>query len=90
MYADDLILLSSSLCEMQYMLDICSDFGNRNDISFNAKKSVCAVAGKCRRFMNADLLVNNCIINRVDKFKYLGVLFSACDVLNVDCSLILS
>jgi Reverse transcriptase (RNA-dependent DNA polymerase) len=88
MYADDLILLSSSLCEMQYMLDICSDFGNRNDISFNAKKSVCAVAGKCRRFMNADLLVNNCIINRVDKFKYLGVLFSACDVLNVDCSLV--
>jgi len=38
MYADDLLLLSSSVSGLQYMLDICYKFGVENDIMFNQKK----------------------------------------------------
>ena len=39
MYADDLILISSSVKELQCLLDICSTFGLKMDIVFNVKKS---------------------------------------------------
>ena len=35
MYADDLLLLSASVSDLQYMLDICYKFGVENDIMFN-------------------------------------------------------
>ena len=47
MYADDLLLLSSSVKELQLMLDICSTIGNDLDIKFNSSKSMCMVIGRC-------------------------------------------
>ena len=38
-YADDVILLSGSVVNMQSMLDMCVNFGLNNDITFNPKKS---------------------------------------------------
>ena len=38
--ADDIILLSGSVVKMQSMLDMCMNFGLKNDITFNPKKSV--------------------------------------------------
>jgi len=32
MYADDLILLSPSLCRLQYMIDICSDYATDHSL----------------------------------------------------------
>ena len=40
-YADDLILLSASLCNLQKMLTICDDVGRQLDILFNAKNPSC-------------------------------------------------
>jgi len=40
LYADDLILLSASVLQLQKMLDICHDVGSFLDIKFNAKKSL--------------------------------------------------
>ena len=41
MYADDLILLSSSIYELQTMLDICDKIGNELEIKFNPVISIC-------------------------------------------------
>ena len=39
MYADDLILISGSVKQLQHMLDKCTNFGGKMDLTFNAKKS---------------------------------------------------
>ena len=41
MYADDLILISSSVCELQEMIDICADEVVEIGMCFNINK--CAV-----------------------------------------------
>jgi len=38
-YADDLILLSASLCNLQSMLDVCHSVGSSLDIAFKSSKS---------------------------------------------------
>jgi hypothetical protein len=48
MYADDILLLSASLIDLQSMLDTCGSEGSLLGMSFNAKKSHCLVIGpKC-------------------------------------------
>ena len=41
MYADDLLLMSSSVLELYKMLDLCSSEGSFLGINFNYKKSQC-------------------------------------------------
>jgi hypothetical protein len=43
MYADDLLILSPSVCGLQHLLNCCYGFGIEHDILFNSKKSVCLV-----------------------------------------------
>ena len=40
-YADDLLILSSSLSMLQQMLDLCCEVGKLYDLLFNPSKSVC-------------------------------------------------
>ena len=46
MYADDLLLLSSSVKELQCMMDICSEISSELGITFNANKSSCMIIDK--------------------------------------------
>ena len=46
-YADDIILLSASLGNLQKMLDICYIHGNELDVRFNASKTCLFTVGKC-------------------------------------------
>jgi len=39
MYADDLVLLSPSVCDLQKMINICVDEAKCLNLKFNAKKS---------------------------------------------------
>jgi len=39
MYADDLLLLSGSLCDLQSMVDICCNEFDKLDMCLNVKKS---------------------------------------------------
>ena len=41
------------------MLDLCSEFDDKDDIVFNAKKSVCMVVGKRRKVVSVSLSLNN-------------------------------
>lgn len=44
-YADDILLLTLSILDLQCMLDICGFEGSLLGLSFNAKKSHCLVIG---------------------------------------------
>ena len=90
-YADDILLMSTSVLTLQSMLDICYQYGAMHNVMFNYKKSCCLQIGH-RRSSNAyigTMLLNNVPIEWVDSFKYLGVAFIASNNLVVDCSYIL-
>ena len=43
MHADDICLMASIAADMQYLLDMCYEYGKENDILFNPLKSNCIV-----------------------------------------------
>ena len=55
MYADDLILLSASILDLQSMLNICSSVGEELGIKFNSSKSKWLFFGPHRDLDLADL-----------------------------------
>ena len=58
-YADDLILLSASVCNLQKMLTICDNVGRQLDIRFNAKKSFLFDIGKLYKADLEQLQIGN-------------------------------
>ena len=88
MYADDLLLMSTSVLTLQSMLDLCHEYGARQNILFNSKKSCCMKVGNKRSADISSMLLNHVFIQWVDNFKYLGVAFTAGNSLHVDCSYI--
>ena len=87
MYADDIVIMSPSLVGLQHMLDKCTEYGNAFNIVFNAAKTVCIAIGK-KLLIPTDtyVFIDGNAIPWVRSFKYLGVVFNAQDVLDVDCS----
>jgi hypothetical protein len=62
-YADDILLLSVSVIDLQRMLDLCGSDDNVLGITFNAKKSHCLVIGpKC----NLNVASGNDVYKRYD------------------------
>ena len=49
MYADDICLIAHITADMQYLLDMCHEYGKENDILFNTLKYNCIVF-KPRRY----------------------------------------
>ena len=41
LYADDICIVSLSSSGLQHLLNICSDYCERHDLTFNAKKTMC-------------------------------------------------
>ena len=72
-YADDLLLISLSVLDLQRMLDLCSIEGNYLGIKFNYKKSNFIYIGP-RRFANlSTLYLSGMPLACVEKIKYIGV-----------------
>jgi Reverse transcriptase (RNA-dependent DNA polymerase) len=84
-YADDLIIMSSSVVHLQKMLDMCNRFGIMCDLKFNVQKSCCGVIGKPLCSQSPDLLIDNYVLSWVDKFTYLGITFVTGQSLKVEC-----
>lgn len=78
MYADDLVIFSPS-AGLRQLLDICTDYGVRHDIKYNASKSA-VLQDKCSNFP-VFKLCSNCV-EVCSKVKYLGHLIA--DKLNDD------
>jgi len=85
-YADDLILLSASLCKLQKMLNICDNVGRQLDIVFNAKKSLLFKVGKIYKADLEPLQIGNSNILWSNNMKYLGMNFCSGKRFTVDTS----
>src|ERR1043165_9301772 len=73
MFADDIILLLSSVIDLQNMLNLCSDVFKKLDLPINTKKSHCLHIGPRHKNECAPLDLNSCGINWADKTNFLGV-----------------
>jgi len=72
MYADDLLLLSVSLCDLQAMVDICYVELEKVDMKLNVKKSQIVRIGKSHSKAVHDIVIGGKPVDYVDELKYLG------------------
>ena len=75
-YADELILLSASLCNLQSMLDVCHNVGSSLDIAFNSSKSYLFKVGPGFAEYLSRLTIGCDDIQWTDRLKYLGITVS--------------
>ena len=73
-YADDILLIFSSIRKLQSMVDICTNFGFVNGMFFGPSKSHCLAIypGKIH-IPCSDIDLNGQKLEWIDKLKYLGV-----------------
>jgi hypothetical protein len=75
-YCDDILLMCSSMKQLQSLLDICTDYAKSWDLKFNESKCVVLNAGhKIYNNNNVLLHINNIKMNCVNEIKYLGLVF---------------
>jgi len=73
MYADDLVLVSHSVCVLQKMIDICVDVLNYIGLSFNVKKRCLLRLGPRYLRVCEPITSYNNKLTYVHKARYLGV-----------------
>ena len=73
MYADDICLLAPSTLGLQKLLEMCYDFSQDNDITFNSLKSVYVVFRPKRyKLFCPPVYLHEEKLCRIHKTKYLG------------------
>ena len=73
-YADDVLLISPSVCELQKALDKCEVELKWLDMQINAKKCCCLRIGPRCAARCADILTSNgAVLPWVNELKYLGI-----------------
>jgi len=84
MYADDLTLFASSLCELQCMTDICVDKGTNLCMQFNSKKCSVIRFGPRYHSQCADVTMLGNSIKLINSVKLLGVQLFAYKKFRID------
>ena len=76
MYADDIILLSISVTDLQLMSNLCFDVLNDLNLSINVSKCSCLRVGpRCNMICKA-LTIHGIIVQWVEKITFLNQSFS--------------
>ena len=72
-YADDIVLLTSSVSEMQRLVDLCVDELSKTDMLLNSDKTVCLRVGS--RFMSkcVSITIDGNMLRWISELRYLGV-----------------
>ena len=86
MYADDMLLLSASVIQLQKMLDLCGTVGSDLGLSFNCTKSKCLAIGPVKIKTPSPMCINKANINWVNKIQYLGLTINAGKKFDIDFS----
>ena len=86
LYADDLILISASVCDLQKMINICQHELSLLSMKINPKKSVCMRIGKSFASECVSVSIDNEMISWSSSFKYLGVTMTSGKKLKLDFS----
>ncbi|XP_061718862.1 uncharacterized protein LOC133526321 [Cydia pomonella] len=73
-YADDMVLLSASVCGIRRMLKICEAYATDHGLKYNGSKSQYMVFETDRKntIELPSIYLNDALLERVDSFKYLG------------------
>jgi exonuclease III len=73
-YADDMVLLSASMCGMRKLVAICEAYAEVHGLKYNAMKCEVMVFEAKRKspVQYPDIVIDGVKIKRVFKFKYLG------------------
>ena len=72
-YADDILLLATSIRALNQILKTCADFGREYDITYNASKSKFIVLGSSRNdICGSKVLLDGQEIKRVEEIEFLG------------------
>lgn len=77
MYADDLLLMSISVCDMQNMISICKTEFDWLDMAVNIKKSSCIRVGSRFNVVVKDLLLDDRPIICCKELCYLGIVIKS-------------
>ena len=78
LYADDIILFANSPEEMQNSLNILSNYCNRWKLKVNINKTKVMIFRKGGTLSrNLEFILNGCALEIVNKFSYLGIVFTA-------------
>jgi exonuclease III len=85
MYADDLLLMSISLCDLQSMIILCIKEFNDIGLAINANKTVCMRIGPRFKVPVSKLIIGNLELEWKTEMRFLGVSFLASSV--VKCNL---
>ena len=84
MYADDLILVSASACDLQKMIDLCISELSNLDLQVNIKKSQCIRIGKHFNHCCSNLYINNVEISWSKNLTYLGIMINSSTHFSID------
>ncbi len=77
-YTDDLKLLAPSLTALQYMVDTCKRFGDKNGLFFNSKKTICITfheSAKCSPIVQYPITLSGKQLKWFSSVKHLGHIF---------------
>ena len=74
LFADDILLMSSSIWHLQYMLDVCYTYCQEWDLKFNVKKSNVMIVGKSDGAVMPPIHLGTELLCWVSEMKYLGVI----------------
>ena len=83
-YADDIILMSSSVSHLKLMLHLCHNFGIAHDLLLNTNKTFCGMVGYRPDNILPAFNLGASLIPRTDTIIYLGVTFKLISSLTVD------
>src|SRR5215469_9131228 len=75
-YADDIVLFSSKLEDMQVLLDKTAEFGEESQLEFSAEKSKIMIMRDGERKEEERLNLGNIQMELVKEYTYLGVILS--------------
>jgi len=73
MYADDIVLISPSVSDLQLMLNICFNELNEIDMCINVKKTMCTRIGNRFKNVCATLVISSKPLSWVNNVRYLGI-----------------
>ena len=77
LYADDVVLLSETAEGLQKCLDKLSQYSKKWGLEVNLKKTKSLVFNGTGRLNHSNFYFNNCPIDKVRQYTYLGINFSA-------------
>jgi hypothetical protein len=78
-YADDVTLMAPSASALQNLINVCTEYGEIYDITYNTRKTVCMafLPKYLKNYKKPQMYFKTKVLNWVDDFEYLGFLVSS-------------